>query len=151
MRELAERAYFVLCLALGWLLVCLLRTALAGLRSNCAPARLTGRDDWPWRAAVLASLSAWLLHAVLDDFERFWPASVAFWLIAGLSLRSVHNPQRLNSQKMAPTTQITTSRIRIPPGLASAAPPPPPPPKLTMSRIVRRRTTPKQDVIHGSR
>ena len=27
------------------------------------------------------------LHAVLDDFERFWPASVAFWLIVGLCLR----------------------------------------------------------------
>jgi O-antigen ligase len=43
--------------------------------------------DWPWRAALLASMSAWLTHALLDDFERFWPTSVAFWLIAGLSLR----------------------------------------------------------------
>ena len=43
-------------------------------------------SDWPWRAAVLASLSAWLMHALLDDFERFWPTSVAFWLLAGLSL-----------------------------------------------------------------
>ena len=51
-------------------------------------------------------------------------ACVCLMLIAGLSLRSAHNPQRLNSQKMAPTTQITTSSIRIPPGLASAAPPP---------------------------
>jgi hypothetical protein len=42
---------------------------------------------WAWRVALLASLSAWLLHALLDDFERFWPASVAFWLIVGLSLR----------------------------------------------------------------
>jgi O-antigen ligase len=42
--------------------------------------------DWPWRAALLASLAAWLVHAILDDFERFWPTSVAFWLIVGLTL-----------------------------------------------------------------
>jgi hypothetical protein len=130
-------------LTLVWLLASLARTALDGVRST---AELTVLKDWPWRAALLASLSAWLLHAVLDDFERFWPASVAFWLIAGLSLRSVHNPQRLKSQKTAPTTTTRTSRTRIPPGLASAAPPPPPPPKLTIQAIVRRRITPNQDV-----
>jgi len=37
-----------------------------------------------WRAALLASLIAWLTHALLDDFERFWPASIAFWLMVGL-------------------------------------------------------------------
>jgi putative inorganic carbon (hco3(-)) transporter len=71
-------------LTLGWLLTCLVRTAIDGVRSSSVQAV---RADWPWRAAVLASLSAWLLHALLDDFERFWPASVAFWLIAGLALR----------------------------------------------------------------
>jgi O-antigen ligase len=134
-------------LTLAWLLGGLVRAALAGARSSAATAGLTALEDWPWRAAVLASLCAWLVHAVLDDFERFWPASVAFWLIAGL----VQSPQRLKSQKTAPTTTIRTSRTRIPPGLASAAPPPPPPPKLTIRRIVRRRVTPKQDVIRGSR
>lgn len=42
--------------------------------------------DWSWRAALLASLGAWLVHALVDDFERFWPSSIAFWLLAGLSL-----------------------------------------------------------------
>jgi O-antigen ligase len=134
-------------LTLGWLLAGLVRAAIAGVRSSLANVGLAGPEDWPWRAAVLASLCAWLLHAVLDDFERFWPASVAFWLIAGL----VQSPQRLKSQKTAPTTTTRTSRTRIPPGLASAAPPPPPPPKLTIRRIVRRRVTPKQDAIRGSR
>jgi O-antigen ligase len=138
-------------LTLSWLLACLIRAAIAGVRSCAATAGLAGVDDWPWRAALLASLSAWLVHAVLDDFERFWPASVAFWLIAGLSLRSVQHHQRLNSQKTAATTTTRTSRTRIPPGLASAAPPPPPPPKLTIKRIVRRRAIPKQDVLRGSR
>jgi hypothetical protein len=68
-------------LTLVWLLMRLLRTALDGV------GRRTASADWPWRAAMLASLSAWLLHALLDDFERFWPASVAFWLLAGLNLR----------------------------------------------------------------
>jgi O-antigen ligase len=62
----------------GWLLLTLVRTAFEGVRSEVR--------DWPWRAALLASLTAWLLHALLDDFERFWPANVAFWLIAGLTL-----------------------------------------------------------------
>jgi hypothetical protein len=138
-------------LTLGWLLAGLVRTALDGLRSSTTLAGTIMLEDCPWRAALLASLSAWLLHAVLDDFERFWPASVAFWLIAGLSLRSAPDPQRLNSQKTVPTTMTSTSRTRIPPGLASAAPPPPPPPKLTIKRIVRRRVTPNQDVVRRSR
>jgi hypothetical protein len=62
-------------LAFGWLLMSLLRQAARGLLVDAS---------WVWRAAVLASLSAWLAHALLDDFERFWPASVAFWLLAGL-------------------------------------------------------------------
>jgi O-antigen ligase len=134
-------------LTLAWLFLALVRTAVDGVRFIPTPAGLADRADWPWRASMLASLSAWLVHALLDDFERFWPASVAFWLIAGL----VQNTQRLKSQKTAPTTTTRTSRTRIPPGLASAAPPPPPPPKLTITRIVRRRVTPKQDVIRGSR
>jgi uncharacterized protein YjbJ (UPF0337 family) len=133
-------------LTLGWLLTALFRTALEGVRASSASAE---PRDWPWRVAVLASLSAWLLHAVLDDFERFWPANVAFWLIAGLSFSPTHgllsragekHAQRLKSQNTAPTTRITTSTTRMPPGLASAAAPPPPP-KLTMAQIVRQLLT----------
>jgi len=69
-------------LSLAWLLARLVRHASDGVRLATTSA------EWPWRAALLASLSAWLLHALLDDFERFWPTSVAFWLIAGLSLRA---------------------------------------------------------------
>jgi hypothetical protein len=43
---------------------------------------------WLWRAALAASLTAWLVHGLLDDFERFWPAHVAYWLIAGLIVRA---------------------------------------------------------------
>jgi O-antigen ligase len=141
-------------LTLGWLLAALFRAAIEGVRSRPVSAVV---EDWPWRAAVLASLSAWLLHAVLDDFERFWPTSVAFWLIAGLTLRlpvkaqQVGNPQRLKSQKTAPTMTISTSRTRIPLGLASAAPPPPPPLKLTMLEIVRRHVTSNQAAILSRR
>jgi hypothetical protein len=67
--------------SLGWLLVSLVRVAVGEVRTSRYSA------DWPWRAALLASLCAWLVHALLDDFERFWPASVAFWLLAGLNLR----------------------------------------------------------------
>jgi O-antigen ligase len=58
-----------------WLLVAVTRAAIQGASADV---------DWPWRAALLASLTAWLVHAVLDDFERFWPTSIAFWLIVGL-------------------------------------------------------------------
>jgi O-antigen ligase len=69
---------------LAWLLTRLVRTSAAGVQ------RALGQSDWPWRAALLGSLTAWLLHALLDDFERFWPTSVAFWLIAGLTLCAPH-------------------------------------------------------------
>jgi len=55
--------------------------AYGGPKAEPAGARMTRPA-----AKLLASLSAWLLHALLDDFERFWPTSVAFWLLAGLSL-----------------------------------------------------------------
>ena len=81
-------------LAFLWLLIVVTRGAIQGaLRTN---------DTWLWRTALLASLTAWLVHAVLDDFERFWPTSIAFWLIVGLiacrpSARD-HSDYRLNSQ-----------------------------------------------------
>jgi len=61
-----------------WLWFGVARVALVEVREE--------RGDWPWRAALLASLAAWAVHAVLDDFERFWPTSVAFWLIVGLTV-----------------------------------------------------------------
>src|SRR5439155_13971753 len=67
-------------LSLAWLLARLVRHASDGVRLATTSA------EWPWRAALLASLSAWLLHALLDDFERFLPTSVAFLLISGLCL-----------------------------------------------------------------
>jgi O-antigen ligase len=79
---------------LAWLVTALTVAAVRGIRY--------AHTDWPWRAALFASLTAWLVHAVLDDFERFWPTNVVFWLIVGLVLC---NPvdgrptdQRLNSQ-----------------------------------------------------
>jgi O-antigen ligase len=76
-------------IGLVWLLAALMQNALQR-------ARAVG-SDWPWRAALLASLSEWLVHALLDDFERFWPTSVVFWLLVGLSLSraraSVDYPQ----------------------------------------------------------
>jgi hypothetical protein len=68
------------------LLMMLMRVAAAGVRYPDV--------DWTWRAALLASLTAWLVHAMLDDFERFWPTSVAFWLVVGLTLcrRQSENP-----------------------------------------------------------
>jgi O-antigen ligase len=78
----------------AWLVTLLVLTAAKGVRH--------ARPEWPWRAALLASLTAWLVHAVLDDFDRFWPTSVAFWLIVGLilcrPLEDRHADQRLNSQ-----------------------------------------------------
>jgi O-antigen ligase len=75
--------------ALIWLLVQLLRTAVAGVQVAAMS------SEWPWRAALFSSLCAWLLHAGFDDFERFWPSSVAFWLIAGLALRTfIHTTHR---------------------------------------------------------
>src|SRR5207248_2152526 len=79
-------------LSFVWLCSAVLRTAIGRLRQTSS--------DWPWRAALLASVCAWLVHALLDDFERFWPASVAFWLIVGLSLCRVDAfaDQRLKTQ-----------------------------------------------------
>jgi O-antigen ligase len=78
----------------GWLIVAVTLAAARGVRGAVS--------DWPWRAALLASLTAWLVHAVLDDFEHFWPTNVAFWLIVGLiacrPLAFRQADQRLNSQ-----------------------------------------------------
>jgi putative inorganic carbon (HCO3(-)) transporter len=78
----------------AWLLIALVLAATRGIRE--------ARSDWPWRTAVLACLTAWLVHAVLDDFERFWPTHVVFWLVVGLIVcrpRAARPAgQRLNSQ-----------------------------------------------------
>jgi O-antigen ligase len=82
---------FTLC----WLLLRLMRVALGVASTSTASA------DWPWRAATVASLTAWLLHALLDDFERFWPASVAFWLLAGLVAVGFPDAQRVQRRQQA--------------------------------------------------
>jgi O-antigen ligase len=100
--------------ALGWLLVSVVRVASTGLRQSTL---------WPWRAALLASLSAWLLHAVLDDFERFWPASVVFWLVVGLSLRlqfSHHHEQNRGRVALA-HERVDASPKRLAPLLRATA------------------------------
>jgi O-antigen ligase len=76
-------------LSFAWLLAALIVRSIQCLRQS-------PREDRPWRAALLAGLSAWLVHAVVDDFERFWPTSVAFWLIAGLSLSHWRARSRLS-------------------------------------------------------
>lgn len=71
--------------------------------------------EWPWRAALLASLVAWLTHALLDDFERFWPPSVAFWLIVGLIARDY--PARWVSPLMrsaVPRARVSSSPVTLP-------------------------------------
>ncbi|HEV7666230.1 MAG TPA: O-antigen ligase family protein [Chloroflexota bacterium] len=80
--------------AFAWLLGALVRHAWqAALVSRLAP------PDWPWRATVVAALASWLVHALVDDFERFWPASVAFWLICGLSWRVFETQTALGGQQ----------------------------------------------------
>jgi hypothetical protein len=87
-----------LCWLLGALVLCSLRSL-----------RLASREDWPWRAALLASLGTWLVHAVLDDFERFWPTSVAFWLIAGLSLTLSNQRSAISNQQHLPRDSVGAS------------------------------------------
>jgi hypothetical protein len=73
--------------ALGWLLLRLVSVAGHGLGTPTD-------HDWVWRAALFASLVAWLVHGLLDDFERFLPAHLAYWLLVGLLLRGSQLVQR---------------------------------------------------------
>jgi hypothetical protein len=66
-----------------------LSALLVSLVRACARAISAELDGpWLWRAALVASLAAWLVHGLLDDFERFWPAHVAYWLLVGLLVRA---------------------------------------------------------------
>ena len=78
LEALADTGFLGL-LAFGWLLVAMIGAIGADVLN-----RQTRLD--PWRLALLGSLSAWLGHGLLDDFERFWPSSVVFWLVLGLGL-----------------------------------------------------------------
>jgi hypothetical protein len=74
--------------ALLGVLLCLVRAgsrAVGGLFSGA----------WLLRAALVASLAAWLVHGLLDDFERFWPAHVAFWIVVGLLVRASQRAHRV--------------------------------------------------------
>jgi O-antigen ligase/polysaccharide polymerase Wzy-like membrane protein len=55
---------------------------------------LTADRYWPWRGALLASLVAWLVHGLVDDFERFLPTHLAFWIVVGLAVRGRELLQR---------------------------------------------------------
>ncbi len=48
---------------------------------------LAADRDWLWRGALMASLAAWLVHGVVDDFERFLPTHLVFWVVVGLAVR----------------------------------------------------------------
>jgi O-antigen ligase len=83
-------------------LICLLGALLRHAWRAAARPLVAGGDeqaDRPWRAAVVAALATWLVHALVDDFERFWPASVAFWLICGLSWREFGRQSAQRSQQ----------------------------------------------------
>jgi hypothetical protein len=56
---------------------------------------LTRSTEWLWRSALLASLVAWLVHGTLDDFERFTPTHLAFWVVVGLLARGSVLAKRL--------------------------------------------------------
>jgi O-Antigen ligase len=71
--------------ALCGFLIGLLRYASRGV---------TADRYWLWRGALLASLAAWLVHGLVDDFERFLPTHLAFWIVAGLAMRGRVLPQR---------------------------------------------------------
>jgi len=49
---------------------------------------------WVYRAALLASLTAWLVHGLLDDLQRFWPVGLALWVILGLIARGAELASR---------------------------------------------------------
>jgi hypothetical protein len=68
-------------LTLAWLLLTAAYLACRGLLSE------PDRSRWILRAALLASLTAWVVHGVVDDLQRFWPVGVALWVILGLIAR----------------------------------------------------------------
>ena len=67
-------------LAFMWLAWRIIRQSTGGLWT-----RRSG-DLWVWRVAVLASLTAWFVHGLLDYFFEFTPTYTAFWMIVGLAL-----------------------------------------------------------------
>lgn len=68
---------------LGFAGLCVLLGAVLRLGVH----RLTASADWLWRSALLASLTAWLVHGVLDDFERFLPTHLLYWIVLALLVR----------------------------------------------------------------
>jgi O-antigen ligase len=68
---------------LGFAGLCLLLGAVLRLGVH----RLIVSEDWLWRSALLASLTAWLVHGVLDDFERFLPTHFLYWIVLALLVR----------------------------------------------------------------
>jgi hypothetical protein len=67
-------------LASAWFSLELFRASLRGVTD----AR-SGSSDRLWRLAIVAALTAWFTHGLLDDFFRYTPTLVAFCMIAGLA------------------------------------------------------------------
>jgi len=68
-------------IAFLWLSVTILRVTWQGVKCE---------DDnslWVWQLAVLASLTAWYVHGLVDYFYEFAATSIAFWLLVGLAAR----------------------------------------------------------------
>jgi hypothetical protein len=74
-------------------LACLVGVAVwLGLRGLVLDAN--AGSVWVYRAALLASLTAWLVHGLLDDLQRFWPVGLALWVILGLIARGAELASR---------------------------------------------------------
>ncbi len=54
-----------------------------------------------WQLSLLAALTAWYVHGMLDSFYEFTPTFVAFWLIAGLALSRPIPPVSTDSDSHA--------------------------------------------------
>lgn len=68
-----------------WLNAALLAGVYRSLSRN-NPSRPAATYDMTWQLALLAALTAWYVHGMLDSFYEFTPSFVAFWIIAGLAL-----------------------------------------------------------------
>jgi O-antigen ligase len=75
------------------------------LRTAGGQVQRAGQSEsrWIWQLALTASLLTWFVHGLFDYFYEFTPTYVAFWLVAGLTLRvnNYHNGEiRQNLQNL---------------------------------------------------
>lgn len=78
-----------------WLSLCLGRAAWRGLK------RQPNDTLWMWQLALIASLTAWYVHGIVDYFYEFTPTTLAFWLIAGLAVSAA------GQDRLSASTQVT--------------------------------------------